>query len=330
MSLNAAPSRARSTRPRHAQDDAPWDIDPALLPQLRAIVADAAAVVKGARIVVASRDGRPRVLLGAHGNGFSWRTIATAVIERGEAARDEVTIGAPIHGVTGLRATLLLHHDRVLAGRDGTSLARAYAARVETVVASSITRIAATRGAVDALLQALAAHDKETARHAHAVRRLARTLGAALDLAPHALLELEWAALLHDMGKTAVPPELLRKPEPLADAEWAIVKQHPSVGERIVRAVPALDRVGLCVRHHHERWDGSGYPDRLAGRAIPLHARIIALVDAYETMRAGRPYRAPQGYEEAAQDLRCHAGTQFDPDLVPWLPILDGYDLDLL
>ncbi len=307
----------------------PWQLDHDLLPLLRAVVRDAATAGIGARLVMDAPDGEPYVLISIHGNHRSWRAVAAAAIQSGETCYGTGTVAAPVHGGNGLRGALVIHYHPVATPDSAEYTARTHAARIETLLASAAIRLATTQGAVDALLQVLAAHDPDTARHAAIVRRLARAIGDATELTGQALLELEWGALLHDIGKTAVSQETLRKSGPLSAAEWALMRQHPAAGERIVRAVPTLHGVAMTIRHHHERWDGTGYPDRLSGDTIPLTASIVALVDAYEVMRTGRPYRAALDAEEAIGELRRGAGTQFDPTLVSLLPVLARYDLAL-
>ena len=123
-------------------------------------------------------------------------------------------------------------------------------------------------------------------------------------------------AELHDVGQTAIPDAILTKPGPLDDAERAIMLRHPQIGERIVRAAPALARTADLVRASHERYDGRGYPDRMPGSAIPLGARIIAVCDAYVKMVTEQPYERAFSPVEALHELRRSAGTQFDPAVV--------------
>jgi len=285
-----------------------WEQDPSLQPLLFPIVAEAAEVGNGARLVVLTSEGKPHVLVGVHGNRHPWRAPALVVLEHGDARSYAGIVAAPVYGPPGARGALLLYHDpmRPLAG--GEDIARAHAARIELALTMASARLAATHSAVDALHQALAAHDARTGRHAIAVRALTRILGQAMRVPAHTLREWEWAALLHDVGKIAVLSSLLHKPGPLDADEWTTIRRHPSTGERIIRAVPALEAVGLAVRHHHERWDGAGYPDRLSGASIPLASRVICLVDAYETMRTGRPYRAPMDRAETMEELTRAAG----------------------
>jgi HD-GYP domain-containing protein (c-di-GMP phosphodiesterase class II) len=122
--------------------------------------------------------------------------------------------------------------------------------------------------------------------------------------------------VLHDIGKVRVPESILNKPGPLTDEEWAVMMTHPEVGEHILRPIQSLNAILSIVRHHHERWDGGGYPDKLSGRAIPLGARIVAVCDAYRAMTEDRPYRKALSTAEARKELHEGAGTQFDPDCV--------------
>ena len=133
---------------------------------------------------------------------------------------------------------------------------------------------------------------------------------------PDEIEQVRHASELHDVGKVAIPDAILGKPGALTGEEWQFVRRHPVIGERIILAAPALARVAALVRASHERWDGGGYPDALAGDRIALGARIVAVADAFEAMIAGRPYRAARTADEALEELRRHAGTQFDPDVV--------------
>ena len=137
-----------------------------------------------------------------------------------------------------------------------------------------------------------------------------------LGLRRDELDELARAAQLHDLGQLAIPDEILRKPGPLDEREWTFVRQHTLVGERILRATPALRSVAAVVRSSHEHWDGTGYPDGLAGEDIPLAARIVSACDAYDAMTSNRPYRDALSPDEALNELMRLAGTQFDPNVV--------------
>ena len=141
-------------------------------------------------------------------------------------------------------------------------------------------------------------------------------LGRRLGFGDDALQDIELAAKLHDIGKLAIPDAILDKQEPLTDSELAFVRQHTIIGERILKAAPALGRVGVIVRATHEAFDGSGYPDGLAGDEIPLIARLIAVCDTYSAMTADRLYQARRSHDEALRELRSAAGSQLDPELV--------------
>ena len=168
----------------------------------------------------------------------------------------------------------------------------------------------------DLLMQVLREREPELEEHVDDVGLLALAVGRRLGLDVEALDEIARAAELHDVGKIAVPEAILRKPGPLDDAEWEVMRQHTIVGERILAAAPSLRPVGRLVRSSHERWDGDGYPDGLAGERIPLGARIIAVCDAFDAMRQARPYAASLSEAEALAELRRCSGTQFDPWVV--------------
>ena len=128
--------------------------------------------------------------------------------------------------------------------------------------------------------------------------------------------ELLAAAQLHDIGKVGIPRAVLDKPGPLDESEWALIKEHTTSGERIVRSVPELLDVARLVRHSHERWDGDGYPDGLSGHEIPLGSRIVFCADAFHAIRSDRPYRRGRSAREALEEVKRGAGSQFDPEVV--------------
>jgi HD-GYP domain-containing protein (c-di-GMP phosphodiesterase class II) len=176
-------------------------------------------------------------------------------------------------------------------------------------------RMSAGRQSKDVLLRALAERDPILGTHAETVAMAAAT-AEALGLSPDEVENVRHASELHDVGKVAIPDAILGKPGPLTDEEWTFVRRHTVIGERIILAAPALARVATLVRSSHERWDGAGYPDSLSGDAIPVGARIVAVADAFAAMLAGRPYRAARTPEQALDELRLAAGTQFDPVVV--------------
>jgi diguanylate cyclase (GGDEF)-like protein len=177
-------------------------------------------------------------------------------------------------------------------------------------------RATARRQSTDVLLRALAERHPSLEGHLGGVAHLAEAVGCHLGLEGEALDHVRVAAELHDVGKVAIPDAILNKPGPLDDDEWAFMRRHTLIGERIVAAAPALGTVAKLVRASHERWDGDGYPDRTAGEDIPLGARIVAVCDAYDAIVADRPYRRGRSAAEAMDELQRCAGAQFDPAVV--------------
>jgi HD-GYP domain-containing protein (c-di-GMP phosphodiesterase class II) len=175
---------------------------------------------------------------------------------------------------------------------------------------------ASADAAVASILQAIAAKDRTVGGHSGDVADLAVAVGSRLEMSAPDLAELRVAAALHDLGKLAVPQEILDKPGPLSPAEWEIVRGHPAAGEEIVRGIPALAHLAPLLRAMHEHWDGGGYPDGLGGEQIPLPARIVMACDAYEAIVSDRPYDPGRPPEAAVQELRVGAGSQFDPRVV--------------
>jgi diguanylate cyclase (GGDEF)-like protein len=174
----------------------------------------------------------------------------------------------------------------------------------------------ASPAAVQALAAAIDARDDYTHGHSEQVVRLATSVAMLLGLTRETVERIGHAALLHDVGKLAIPSEILRKDGTLDDAEWDVMAQHPVIGEGILRRLPQLAPIAPMVRHEHEHWDGSGYPDGLAGAQIPIGSRIILACDAYVAMIARRPYRRALRKADAVAELRARAGTQFDPEVV--------------
>ena len=162
--------------------------------------------------------------------------------------------------------------------------------------------------------------------HAEEVARLAGLTAERLALPGRVVQRCRLAGWLHDVGKLAVPEQILNKPGPLDDAESEVMRTHSVVGADIVHRIPTLRQVAPAVRHHHERYGGDGYPDGLAGQAIPIEARIIAAADAYATMTADRPYSPARTAQEATSELRRSAGSHFDPAVVDALLAVLGLD----
>jgi putative nucleotidyltransferase with HDIG domain len=171
--------------------------------------------------------------------------------------------------------------------------------------------------AVGAVVTAADARDHETTGHSFRVSLYAIALAKALGIRGEELKSIEWGSLLHDVGKMVVPDEILRKMGPLTDDEWHIMKQHPTWGFDMLAEVSFLQPAALDIIYsHHERWDGKGYPRGLAGAAVPLAARIFAVVDTYDAITSDRPYRRARSYQVAVHELQRVAGQQLDPKIV--------------
>jgi putative nucleotidyltransferase with HDIG domain len=167
-----------------------------------------------------------------------------------------------------------------------------------------------------ALVRALAAFDADTAEHSATVALYARDVALQLGADADSAAVIQLGALVHDVGKLSLPVDLLLKADPLDDDEWALMRDHPEVGSDILRHIDFLDDAKVVVRHHHERWDGKGYPDGLSGEGIPVQARVFALADTLDAITTDRPYRQAASWAAARERIRAEAGTQFDPAIV--------------
>jgi putative nucleotidyltransferase with HDIG domain len=201
-------------------------------------------------------------------------------------------------------------------------------------LASLIELNNAYRGTALVLGDVVEADDGYTGEHCKSVVVLALEVGGILGLDAERRRNLEFAALLHDVGKIAIPKEIVNKPGSLNPEEWTLIQTHTIEGQKMLDRVGGFMReVGLIVRSHHERWDGNGYPDGLAGESIPLEARIITCCDAWNAMRTNRSYRKALPYEAAHAEMQANSGSQFDPRVVDALlrvvgeassPVSDG------
>jgi diguanylate cyclase (GGDEF)-like protein len=203
--------------------------------------------------------------------------------------------------------------EHVTALREAHATVSATNQQLATSLAALEQSYTATLNAFSGMLEA---RDHETEGHCERVVTYATTIGRAMGLADDDLAALGIGALLHDVGKVGVSDAILRKPGPLTPEEWVEMRQHPEIGYRLTSAIPFLQSASPVVRHHHERWDGAGYPDQLRGEDIPLMARIFAVADAYDAMLSDRPYRHGLAPAEALRRLQQDAGTQFDPLVV--------------
>ena len=261
--------------------------------------------------------------------------LATAVEPGGRAYRlggDEFCILVPSSPAAAQRIVedgreaLSEHGDGFRVGAS----AGAVLISAEATVASEALRLADRRmyaekaartGRVERQTQELFAtilreHEPELTGHHEDVSRLSVALGRELEFDAEEIDVLRRAAEFHDIGKIAIPKEILSKPATLDEVEWELMRKHTLVGERLLGTFPSMVPVARLVRSSHERWDGKGYPDGLVGEEIPLGARIIAVCDAYDAMRSARPYSAPRDQESTLAEIRRGAGTQFDPRLV--------------
>jgi putative nucleotidyltransferase with HDIG domain len=186
-------------------------------------------------------------------------------------------------------------------------------ARIE----NALTLSQAYRGTAHLMGELLSTSDQYTGSHTRSVVVLAHQVGEAMGLDEAVMREVEFGALLHDVGKISIPNELINKQGALSDHEWELMKTHADEGARLLERIGGvLEDVGQIVRHHHEHWDGSGYPHGLAGEEIPLAARVISVCDAFHAMTSDRSYREAMTRERALAELRANAGSQFDPAVV--------------
>jgi diguanylate cyclase (GGDEF)-like protein len=254
--------------------------------------------------------------------------IAKTIVERiGEldvGVADAITVSAgiatfPRHGRE--RDSLIRLADGALYwakehGKNQVRLAQSDVAELTEFqrVASGSDRVARFRAAA-ALAQAVDTRDAYTGSHSERVAALAAKIAGQLGLAPEEVELTRLAASLHDLGKLAIPEEILRKPGELSSAEWIVLQRHPQIGHRMLVSL-GVDPIADWVLHHHERWDGSGYPAGLAGQRIPLGARIIFVADAFDAMTSNRLYREPLSRDAAYLEVERCQGTQFDPEVV--------------
>jgi diguanylate cyclase (GGDEF)-like protein len=264
------------------------------------------------------------------------KNLARAAKGRGEAYRmggDEFCVLADLNGDKSGEAVALAAGAALSERGEGFAITASFGSVVLPEGASNATealrkadqrmyarkssrRASAERQTTDVLLRVLAERSPELGVHLDGVSQLCLAVAEKLGLPDESTTSLLQAASLHDVGKLAIPDEIINKPGPLTEEEWNFVRKHTLIGERILGAAPALARAAKLVRASHERFDGTGYPDGLEGDQIPLGARIICVCDAYDAMQSDRPYRARKDRHEALAELERCAGTQFDPEVV--------------
>jgi putative nucleotidyltransferase with HDIG domain len=178
---------------------------------------------------------------------------------------------------------------------------------------------------VQSLVALLKARDPQTAGHCARVTAIATRFALSLGMPVEEVESLGIAGIIHDLGKIAIPDAILLKPERLTPEEWGVIEIHPVVGARLVKALGLGPRVTSAVLHHHEHWDGRGYPHGLSRRGIPLMARILALADGFDALTSHRPYCSARSLPEALEELESCAATQYDPDLTPaFIDLMSG------
>jgi diguanylate cyclase (GGDEF)-like protein/putative nucleotidyltransferase with HDIG domain len=274
-------------------------------------------------LVEALREGtRSEDLLGRMGDD----RFALLLREAGEAATSACVarlLGAfqlieagPIKGVSVSAGVALFGADDEDAVELFQQASQALAdAQAEGEESAGVSAKLHRRDAVEALAVALLERDRYTGEHSESVVDMAVAVARSLGLSSSQVEDVRAAALLHDIGKVGIPDAILNKPGPLTPDERNVMAEHPVIGERILRSIGGFLNVADIVRHEHESWDGSGYPDGLVGEQIPVGSRIILACDAYHAMTSDRPYRARMSHSDAFRELTRCAGRQFDPNV---------------
>jgi putative nucleotidyltransferase with HDIG domain len=248
------------------------------------------------------------------------------ILMTGHAHMDQVVAGVRLHAadfllkpfrLDTLELAIKKSYDKLQAARRRRSeRERLSAGLKERTAQLEVTRqllCDSYRSSLETLVATLEAREPETYAHSFRVRAYALHLATLMSYPPADLSRLAYAALLHDLGKVAVSDAVLLKPGPLTPEEFEVLKSHSIVGERIVNRMGFLQDAGTIIRHHHERWDGRGYPDGIAGTQIPFGSRVFAIADTLDAMTSNRCYRLSLTLDAARQEIRRCAGSQFDP-----------------
>jgi diguanylate cyclase (GGDEF)-like protein len=245
--------------------------------------------------------------------GDEFCVIARCSADRAEGLLDE-TIAALTDGGEGWH--IGCSQGAVWIPSEAATESQALKRADQRMYANKASRASASRQVTDALLQVVTEQDVLLDDHVERVAELAEAVARAVGQPDHEVQRIRLAARLHDIGKTAIPAAILNKPGPLDAKEWTFMHRHSQIGERIVSAAPALANTAPLIRSSHERLDGHGYPDGLAGDSIPLGSRIISICDAFDAMTSERAYRRSMGVDAALKELKRNAGSQFDPAIV--------------
>ncbi|MGH2919299.1 MAG: HD-GYP domain-containing protein [Solirubrobacteraceae bacterium] len=287
---------------------------------LRRLVETLRAGTRGEDLVARMGDDRFALLLRE-----SDEHAARACVDRLQLELERLEVG-PVRGVAvsvGITSLHAADNAVELFDQANQALADAQAAGGGRLVAASeradepedLVERLHRRDAVEALAVALLERDRYTGEHSESVVDMAGVVARQLGLSAAQIEDVRQAALLHDIGKVGIPDAILNKPGPLTPDERAVMAEHPVIGERILRGIGGFAPVAEIVRHEHESWDGSGYPDKLVGPQIPIGSRIILACDAYHAMTSDRPYRTRMSHSDAFSELSRCAGRQFDPDV---------------
>jgi diguanylate cyclase (GGDEF)-like protein/PAS domain S-box-containing protein len=267
--------------------------------------------------VVMPGGGRPEVLRVA-GERVRMLVAAASVLHDESDVPFTVSVGAASSVDASTADTLLAAADRAMyaakrRGRDRVCLFS------ELVGDDFLAEVPEALRIAEALALTVSVREGMPPLHNQQVAELAGAIARELDLPPQGILRCQVSGWLHDIGKTAIPDAILAKPGELTEEEWTQMRRHPEIGEAIVRRIAGLADAALGVRHHHERWDGSGYPDKLSAEEISLEARVVAVADAYSAITSRRPYQRERSRDEAIIELRASAGRHLDPKVVEGL-----------
>ena len=245
--------------------------------------------------------------------------IGGRTLERDETVREASSVAMPVYIADEFDGALVCAKDKGDFSHYDDEVLLALGDHAGAVLGSSRLQgelRTAYMGTVRALADAIEAKDPSVRSHSEEVARYSAAVAARLELDPDRREELLFGSLLHDVGKIGISERILLKPARLTRDEFDVVKLHPAIGHRLVQSIPALAGVAPAILHHHERYDGKGYPTGLAGEEIPLEARIIGVADSFSAMLADRPYSRGRSPAEACAELERCAGTQFDPEVV--------------